>query len=59
MSEEVRLPPAQPSTGPVAERCCVCGKYAIAGYAPSKSSETRWWCWEHYPHKTLGKPNVT
>lgn len=32
--------------------CCVreCGKWGCFGFSKG-SSEPKWWCWEHYPHK--------
>lgn len=34
--------------------CCVegCSKWGGLGFAESRGSEVRWWCWEHYPYKT-------
>lgn len=39
--------------------CCVdgCSKWGGFGFAASKNVETRWWCWEHYPHKRGGQKN--
>nr|WP_312865403.1 MULTISPECIES: hypothetical protein [unclassified Rhizobium] len=33
--------------------CCdaECGKWGGFGFSAGKAQETRWWCWEHYPHK--------
>jgi len=28
-----------------------CKKWGGFGFSSSKAIETRWWCWEHYPHK--------
>jgi len=41
------------TNGPVEHYCCVagCHEWGGFGFAASKSVETRWWCWEHYPYK--------
>ena len=33
--------------------CCEagCPKWGGFGFAATATVETRWWCWEHYPHK--------
>lgn len=31
------------------EGCRECGGF---GHSPSKAIPVRWWCWEHFPHKT-------
>lgn len=37
--------------------CSVAGCKAWGGFGMStgKNVETRWWCWEHYPHKEPAK----
>lgn len=31
-----------------------CGKWGGFGFTRSKEIQTRWWCYEHYPHKDIG-----
>ena len=30
-----------------------CSKWGGAGYAKTKLDAPRWWCWEHYPYKSM------
>ncbi|WSH66269.1 hypothetical protein U8Q05_07320 [Rhizobium ruizarguesonis] len=29
-----------------------CREWGGWGHSPSPAVPTRWWCWEHFPHKT-------
>ena len=29
-----------------------CSKWGGFGHSPSKAVSVRWWCWEHFPHKS-------
>ena len=43
-----------PGANVIIEHYCTfagCGKWGGFGFSSGKSVETRWWCWEHYPHK--------
>lgn len=46
--------PRQPTSGPHVHNCSTedCGRWGGYGFASAARVETRWWCWEHYPHKT-------
>jgi len=35
-----------------------CDLWGGMGYSSSRSQPARWWCWEHYPYKTPGKPTA-
>ena len=42
------------SAGPYVHYCH-CGEWGGHGYASAPGVGTRWWCWEHYPHKLVPK----
>ena len=45
--------PMQTMYGPQVHLCSVggCKKWGGHGFSTGRYVETRWWCYEHYPHK--------
>jgi hypothetical protein len=45
--------PQQQTSGHHEHYCChaSCTKWGGYGFSSAAAIETRWWCWEHYPHK--------
>jgi hypothetical protein len=43
----------QTMSGPQVHLCSVggCNKWGGHGFSTGRYVETRWWCYEHYPHK--------
>jgi hypothetical protein len=45
--------PQQSVSGPHVHLCSApgCSKWGGHGFSTGRYVETRWWCFEHYPHK--------